>query len=52
MQQNSNRQSYRVPHDYTDSDSYSDRRRVRRQIHIIITKKENIVGRMIENKIT
>ena len=30
-QQNSNRQSYRVPHYYTDSHSYSDRRRVRRQ---------------------
>ena len=30
-QQNSNRQSYRVPHYYTDSHSYSDRRIVRRQ---------------------
>ena len=30
-QQNSNRQSYRVPQYYTDSHSYSDRRRVRRQ---------------------
>ena len=31
MQQNCNRQSYRVPQYYTDSHSYSDRRRVRRQ---------------------
>ena len=30
-QQNCNRQSYRVPQYYTDSHSYSDRRRVRRQ---------------------
>ena len=30
-QQNSNRQSYSVPHYYTDSHSYSDRRRLRRQ---------------------
>ena len=30
-QQNNNRQSYRVPQYYTDSHSYSDRRRVRRQ---------------------
>ena len=29
-QQNCNRQSYRVPQYYTDSHSYSDRRRVRR----------------------
>ena len=31
MQQSCNRQSYRVPQYYTDSHSYSDRRRVRRQ---------------------
>ena len=30
-QQNNNRQSYRIPQYYTDSHSYSDRRRVRRQ---------------------
>ena len=30
-QQDYNRQSYRVPHYYSDSHSYSDRRRVRRQ---------------------
>ena len=30
MQQSTNRQSYRVPHYYTDSYSYSDTRRVRR----------------------
>ena len=30
-QQNYNRQSYRVPHYYSDSHYYSDRRRVRRQ---------------------
>ena len=30
-QQNCNGQSYRVPQYYTDSHSYSDRRRVRRQ---------------------
>ena len=29
-QQSTNRQSYRVPHHYTDSHSYSDTRRVRR----------------------
>ena len=51
-QQNNNRQSYRGPQYYTDSHSSSDRRRVKGKIHIIITKKENIPGRMIENKIT
>ena len=46
-QQNCNRQSYRVPQYYTDSHSYSDRRRVRKQ-NTVITKKENILEGMIE----
>ena len=49
-QQSTNRQSYRVPHYYTDSYSSSDTRRVRRHKTLIITKKENIQEKMIENK--
>ena len=49
-QQNCNRQSYRVPQYYTDSHSYSDRRRVRRQNTHNHHKERKHSKKDIENK--
>ena len=49
-QQEYNRQSYRVPHYYSDSHSYSVEEEWEDKTHITITKIENILVRMVDNK--